>query len=871
MSTPIATYRLQLRNGMAFADAAKLAPYFEKLGVSHIYLSPIFQAPASSTHGYDATSFEVIEPALGGHDGFIAMADAFARHQLKIIVDFVPNHMAAHSENAWWCDVLEWGEQSRCRNHFDIDWSAPKLLIPVLGRQFGECVSDKEITVDFVAAEGRFVIRYFDNWWPVDPRTYVHILRYSKSAELESLASQFGASTPETAAALKTQLAEKRDAVAAAVDGFLNAPSATAELLDAQVFRLAYWRTARELLTYRRFFEISDLIGVRVERPDVFKDVHSVILELVAQGKVDGLRIDHIDGLADPLKYLRDLRSATPDVPNLFLVVEKILGEGETLRREWPIDGTTGYEFIRDAGNLFVSEPLEVLEQGYDQFTRIRHDFAAETKLLKRRMLTFNLAAELKRLTSLASQIAATDPKTRDFGPDALRHAIVEIAASFQIYRTYVDPTGVSDRDAAVLDRVERTVKASRQIEDPSIIDFLFGLLRAPARTPLSLEFATRFQQTTGPLMAKAVEDTGFYRFNRLIGLNEVGNDPDVLTLGPAYFHSSMLSRQELTPRALTATATHDTKRGEDARTRFYALASYQETWIEAVERWHGLLAPSVGLTIDRNIAWMFYQALAGAWPEGGSPDPGFADRIVEFLIKAAREAKRFTTWTSPDEGYERALERFARMALETETFVADFKESIEPLIETGMAISLVQTVLKIFAPGIPDIYQGTELWDLALVDPDNRRPVDFGAREQFLGQSADISSAQCWIDGAIKLHLTARSLRTRAKADWTQADYTPLEIVGPQSQQIVAFSRSLGQQSLVVVGAIPRVGEFHFPGRGHPPHVSSRGQIVLPPHMLEDTWADALRETAIRFKSDRIDVSEVLGELPVAVLYSGS
>lgn len=877
MTTPIATYRLQLRNGFTFADAAKVVPYLARLGISHVYLSPIFRSAPGSTHGYDTVDFNAIEPELGGSKGFDALVDELDRFGLKALIDFVPNHMAAHPDNPWWRDVLEWGERSRYANHFDIDWLAPKLLVPILGRQYGDVLTAGEIKIDIDTDRGEFVARYFDNALPLSPPTYSAVLGLVKDEELQKLAKLPCCCSPAEGEDLKAELkrlfSSRRDHVEQQLRQLNEKVSEIHSILELQPWRLAYWRTAREMLTYRRFFEISDLVGVRVERPEVFADVHRTVLALIETGKVNGLRIDHIDGLADPKGYLDQLRRATAVKPDLYLVVEKILGEGEDTRADWPIDGTTGYEFIRDVSTLFVADDLSRLAQGYSKFTSTSHDYAAETVAVKRRMLSFNLAAELRGLVAMATAIANADVATRDFGPDTVRTAIIEVAAHFATYRTYINREGANSDDLKVIRSVAQRAKSGREIEDPATIDFIISLISGRVSSP-SLKadaeaFAVKFQQTTGPLMAKAVEDTEFYRFNRLIALNEVGGEPDHPHHGIEAFHSAMKRRQLLAPRALSATATHDTKRGEDARVRLYGLSKSQEEWCLAAERWRRLLGEGRVAGLDNEAEWLFFQALAGVWPMDGNLSGDLVGRIEQFMIKAAREAKLHTSWTNPSSAYEKRVTVFVRGALVSgNRFLEDFTRTIAPLANAGAAASLIQTVLKVFAPGVPDIYQGTELWDFSLVDPDNRRAVNFEMRQRLLEFCTEerCCDEADWRDGHIKLDVLRRSLALRRNIDLVSASYEPLE--GELPPGCFAFMRRYGGRPIIVIGAVPNPMDYKGSGRfdftGAFPGAAT---VSLPKDVQQQKFCEIFSGTHHTACAHLIKLAEVLRYLPVALL----
>ena len=735
MTAPRATYRLQLRGEMDFDAAARLAPHIARLGASHVYLSPIWTAAPGSTHGYDVANPAEIDPDLGGRAGFARLTDALAAEGLRVALDIVPNHMAADPKNPWWASVLEWGAASRYAGHFDIDWRAERLLLPILGDPYLEALEAGVFRVE--RRPGGFALGVYDRSLPLTPRSFPIILGAAGEA-LAPLARAFGVATPDAAEALAPEI-DRADP--AALDAACAAVTADRALLhrlhEAQPWRLAHWRMAREALTYRRFFEISDLIGVRVERPDVFEDVHALLFALMDEGRVHALRIDHVDGLADPRAYLARLRRRVgPDVP---IWVEKIVHYGETLPADWPVEGTTGYEFAADMAGLFADPAAEApLDAAYAEAGGAPADFEAFCDSAKRRILAHNLAAELDGLTETAVRIARRQVATRDLGRDTLRRSIVEMARALPVYRTYVSARGPSARDRDLIRGIAEAAKATREIENEIGVDFVASLLSldlpdAEAQVE-ALGFATRFQQVTGPVTAKALEDTVYYRYNRLIGLNEVGGAPERVGRDPGEIHRRLADRQ---PHALLATATHDTKRGEDARARLYAITLAPERWAEAAARWRGLVAPLWGEEPrEGEVEWTLFQTLLGAWPPDLHPADAaglaaLSERVGAFFEKAGREAKARTSWTHIDDAYEARVRGFVSRALDPAAggaFLADFAAAIRPFLAAGDALSLSQTALKLCAPGVPDIYQGTEGADLSMVDPDNRRPPDFAA-----------------------------------------------------------------------------------------------------------------------------------------------
>ncbi|HEX2256026.1 MAG TPA: malto-oligosyltrehalose synthase [Afifellaceae bacterium] len=899
MIRPRATYRLQFRSGMDFDRAAALAPYLAELGISHLYASPIFYATPGSTHGYDVADFNAIEPEIGGPEGFDRLHEALQNNGIGLILDFVPNHMGASAHNPWWRSVLEWGRDSHYADHFDIDWQAPKLIVPALGKPYGQALADGELGLAFGHDDGGVSFTYYELRLPLTPPSCARILVQLEDEPFPDLARRFAVSTPETAEELKLELAEtardKRLAglVEEAIAAIVADHDALHGLHEAQAWRLAYWRAARETLTYRRFFEISDLVGVRVERPAVFEDAHRLLLQLVGEGRVHGIRLDHIDGLADPKGYLERLQAAIGGDEPYYLIIEKILGHGEPLRPSWPIAGTTGYEFISALAGLFTDPAGEApATEAYEAFLGGSVDYRRLVGETKRRILARNLAAELDVLKDQAHALAQLDSMTRDFGADTLRRAILEFATALPVYRTYVHVDGADETDRAVIDRATEVAKATREVEDEEAIEFIRRLLLLefadPEHLPAALEFATRFQQTTGPVMAKALEDTVFYRFNRMAALNEVGGEPDVFGAPLEAFHQAMRARLSEQPFGLLATATHDTKRGEDARARLYCLTEMPAAWGAAVARWAGMNQEGRAVLEETpapepELEWLFYQTLAGAWPPDLQPDDaealgGLAERMTSYIIKAAREAKLHTSWTAPYAEYEAALEAFVAAALDparSGPFLRDFAETCRPLFVAGALVSLSQLPVKLAAPGVPDIYQGTELWDLSLVDPDNRRPVDFEPRASLLdriGNADPVELVGDWRSARLKMRLLAAGLRLRAEAPelFANGDYLPLEAEGAEAGRVVAFARTHEGKALVLVA--PRLVLPLLEGC-ETPHVPDErwgdAAVRLPEALRRRDWRDAVTGQSHSF-DEAIPVAAALGRFPVALLMSG-
>ena len=850
MNPPRATYRLQFRNGMTFERAADLAPYLADLGVSHLYASPIFAAAPGSAHGYDVADHRLLDPELGGEEGLARLSDALKAHGLGLILDIVPNHMAVSSANPWWRHVLKWGSQSTYARHFDIDWSAPKLLLPVLGEPYGEALTEEKLELHLDAEAGTLEFGYFELRVPLALKTYSIVL--DTVDELGDLLDRAAIACPSEEAyfarTFAAALSEPTvfEAVEAAVADVNRNRERLHAVHEAQVWRLAYWRLAREALTYRRFFEIADLVGVRVENAAVFSDVHTTALRLVREGAVDGLRIDHIDGLSDPKGYLARLRSSS----NLDCIyVEKILGPGEELRGDWECAGTTGYEVARWITALQVDQRNEsAMTAAWTGFCGDDPSFQRQVLNAKRSLLTGNLAGELAQLVNLAHRVAQADIKTRDFGRDALVLAITEIIAALPVYRTYIDHRGVDPEDREIVSNAVEAALQSRQVEDDRVVRFVGALLLQEGDISADrAAFIRRFQQTSGPLTAKSVEDTVFYRYNRLISLNEVGAEPADFGTEPETFHDVMTARSRKWPLALSSTGTHDTKRGEDARARLAVLSEMPESWAQAVEDWHLALrhlrtdSPQ-GSAPGREAEWLFFQALMGAWPLQLSPDDeeGLADlstRLEAFMLKALREAKQRTSWTDPDEAYENAVTHYVTQvfAPANRKVLRGMAARIQETEAAGFVNSLAQLTLKLTLPGVPDIYQGCEFPEFSLVDPDNRRPVDFAHRQRRLNDVRQLFAAEVmkgWREGLPKLWLLERllDLRRRRSALFAQGSYRAIEVEGDGAEHVIAFQRRLGDETVVV--AVPRLVLRALSGEGLPaldPSAFKRARLTLP------------------------------------------
>lgn len=838
MSTPrptlTATYRLQMRDGMTFARAAEIVPYLKRLGISHLYLSPVFTAVSGSTHGYDVTDFNEIDPAIGGRDGLERLSAALRAEGLGLILDIVPNHMAASLENAWWLDVIEWGADSPYGRHFDIDWSE-RLTLPILGKPFAGIVADGDLRIAADREGGRLVLVYFDSLFPLAPATWRLLADASGDPLLGEIAALGQAARPGAVDALHAAVADRLAAPDAAdLDAALTRLSADPALLEAlhaaQPWQLIFWQDARRHLSYRRFFEVTGLVGVRVEDPPVFDDAHRLILELVAAGTVDGLRVDHVDGLADPSAYLAQLRDAVG--PDVAIHVEKILEGHEALSDVWPIEGTTGYEFITAIGGLMTDETrLPALQAAYEDCLGEPADLDTARRDAKQRMAKHNFAGELSGLVDGLLRLARTAPGSARLSADDLQTALTAVIVAFPVYRTYGNQNGVDARDRALLEQVLAKAIAAAPALDPAA----FALVRAaltgsvePAQAATAADIRIRFQQLTGPVMAKAIEDTLFYRFNRLIAVNEVGGDPDDVALVPDAFHAAMARRVAEQPRGLLATATHDTKRGEDARARLYAVSEAPEAWGAAVAWWREINIGRVAMHTGHpapgpDTQWLLYQALAGVWPADLGPDDvdGLAelrDRFFGYLEKALREAKGRTDWIDIDAAYEADVRAYAEALFDPENadFLDDFLRMLVPFIRAGSLTSWSQTVIKMAAPGVPDIYQGSEDVDLSLVDPDNRRPVDFEALAAQLDEPVPAWPGVGFPPlGRVKQGIirAGLDLRARMPETLTTGAYAPIAATGPAARHVVAFARGQGD----VVAVVPRLSHGLVEDGGDP------------------------------------------------------
>jgi (1->4)-alpha-D-glucan 1-alpha-D-glucosylmutase len=934
VSDPIlATYRLQLGSSLTFDQAAAIVPYLAALGISDCYTSPFFETASSGSHGYDVSDHNRFRDELGGEPAFWRFADALRRHGMGLVIDVVPNHMGiAQNRNAWWLDVLEHGAVSPYAPYFDIDWNpvkrelAGKVLLPILGDQYGVVLERGELKLELV--DGIFRVRHFDTILPMAPRSYTRIL----SHRLDELQAALGAEHPgllelKTLAAWFVTLpaldehdperlaAHRRDrqqgierlvallqtfpAVRAFVEDNVRRFNGTPgeprsfdmldTLLDEQAYRLAFWRVAGEEINYRRFFDINELAAIRVERPEVFDDTHRLILRLVAEAPVSALRIDHPDGLYAPSDYFRRLRAAAARPVAVF--AEKILAPGERLPVSWEVEGTTGYEFLNLVNGIFVDRSqARAMEHLYARLIKERPPFTEVVYESKQLIMQTSMASELNMLAHRLNGISEKHRSSRDFTLFSLTRALREIIANFPVYRTYVgeDARGPSEADREYIARAVAAAKRRTPATSASIYDWIQDILvlREPpwaddADRRERLEFAMRLQQITGPIMAKGYEDTALYRFNRLVSLNEVGGDPARFGTPLAEFHTAMAERQRMHPKGLSATATHDTKRGEDMRARINVLPELAGEWRRRVVAWQKLnrrhrTTVDGKLTPGANTEYLIYQTLVGAWPLS-------AERLRLYLYKAIHEAKSHTTWIEPDVRYDEAIDRFAEAILDparSARFLEEFGPFQQRVARFGMLNGLAQTLVKLTAPGVPDFYQGTELWDLSLVDPDNRRPVDFAGRQRMLeALVAEIKSGhelaglaqglfKSWEDGRIKLYLIRQALacRRRYAVLFAEGAYRPLDTVGPLAEHLFAFARlGAGQAAMTVVPRLLARRGIEEPPLG-PPYWGEGTRIAVPAE-APGPFVNALTGERLTAADGALDASTLFASFPAALL----
>jgi (1->4)-alpha-D-glucan 1-alpha-D-glucosylmutase len=869
-TAPRSTYRLQLHAHFNFDDASAIVDYLHELGVSDVYCSPYLQASKGSKHGYDVVNCHRVNEELGGEAGRARFHERLKECGLGQVLDIVPNHMAiTGNQNAWWWDTLENGPASRYAPYFDIEWNAPeerlrnKILLPVLEDHSGRVIEAKKLKLE--RGRGSFLLRYYDHTFPVAPESMAPLLQdvagRTGSQELGFLGDALArlAIPPESEwsglmthhrdkesiRVLLERLCQENSEVCREIDAAVarvnDDPDALDALLLRQNYRLSRWRSAAQELAYRRFFDINTLVGMHVEDERVFADTHELILKWLRCDQLDGVRVDHPDGLRDPAQYFERLRSAAA---KRWIIAEKILQPGEMLPDSWQIAGTTGYDFLNIAGGLFINPRAEApLNELYRNFTSEPLDYASVAHEKKLLVLREILGSDINRLTALLLQICEDRRDYRDYTRHELHEAVRELAASFPVYRTYVQAEAgrISDTDAAIISQAVEAARTARADLDGRLFDLLHDILTLEARGPAESDFVMRFQQVTSATAAKGIEDTAFYSYLRLVSLNEVGGDPRRFGTSIEQFHKWCTEMQARYPQTMLATSTHDTKRSEDCRIRIGVLTEIPDAWSEVVARWSSMNTRHRTDDLpDRKTEYLLYQTLVGAWPIS-------ADRLAEYMRKAVREAKEKTSWIEPNEAYEAALETFVREVVKDAEFVADFEAFLQAMLGPARTASLSLELLKLTAPGVPDLYQGSELWDLSLVDPDNRRPVDYDVRRRLLRELEGLNVERVVArmdEGLPKLLVVQRALRLRER----MGEYRPLWASGPKASNLVAFQRGAD----VIVGA-PRL--LMSAGNFEDTH------LEIP----EGRWSDEF--TGEVFEGGRTEVRRLLARFPVMLL----
>lgn len=925
MRIPVATYRIQFNSQFGFKAAQAIASYLSNLGISDLYASPIFKARTGSTHGYDVVDPNQFNPELGTAEDFEALVDELRSRQMGWVQDIVPNHMAYDSQNQYLMNVMEYGPDSDYVDYFDICWNSPhadsqeRLLAPLLGIFYGVCLENGEIQLKY-QQEG-LSVNYYALSLPLRLESYVKFLTHDLGRlnrtlgrnhpdfiKLLGILYLLKNTTPEISGRQRQdqvlfvkqliwELYSGNEAIKAFIDDNIkvfNGEAGKQEsfhlldgLLNDQFYRLAFWKVGAEEINYRRFFTVNELISVKVEEIRVFNNTHAFIHQLVESDKFTGLRVDHIDGLYNPTQYLDRLREKMGDV---YITVEKILDLEENLPTFWPIQGTSGYDFLNYVNGVFCNQANhQKLIQLYQDLTGYSTSYEQLVKQNKRLILERNLAGDVDNLAYLLRKLSDRYFYGNDFTINGLKRAIAEVLTLFPVYRTYINETGMSEGDRTYIQSVIETAKenAPALMHELNFIEKLLLLEFEPALTQAEkdqwLYFVMRLQQYTGPLMAKGVEDTTLYVYNCLSSLNEVGGNPSHFGVSLAEFHAFNQQRQANWTYAMSATATHDTKRGEDVRARLNVLSELPDEWAAQVKVWQNLnrqyKSDRDGLTLpDANDEYLFYQTLVGALPFQQEERPEFVQRMKDYVIKAIREAKVHTAWLRPDDEYEQSCVQFVDQVLQptNKLFWEKFASFQHRIATYGIYNSLAQVMLKMAAPGIPDLYQGTELWDLSLVDPDNRRPVDFVLRQAYLqdiqyGINTDIlefitTLLQNKTDGKLKLFLTTQMLKARATQAklFQQGDYLPLAVQGEFKEHIIAFARRCEQRMAIAI--IPRWLTSLVQPQDHPlGEIWQETQINLP-QGVGGTWQNVITQQTLPAEN-HLNVSQALQHFPVALL----
>lgn len=916
MRIPLSTYRIQFHKDFGFAAAQKIIDYLHTLGISTIYASPIFKASAGSMHGYDVADPNQVNPEVGSAGELDSLFNKLAANNMTWLQDIVPNHMVFSSENKLLMDVMEKGYVSPYSKHFDIEWSHPnerlkkRVLVPFLGSPYHEILQKGELQLQY--ADAVLSVKYYQLELPLRIESYPALFQFSGDAstgeeqkfeeqitnivsEFAEIASRKGAERVEQIEKAKQALWEvySRDEefkrlVNKQLEAINRDSNKLHQLLAKQYFRLAYWRIANRELNYRRFFNINELISIRVEDKSVFEHTHSFIFDLLRRNVCAGVRIDHIDGLNDPLTYLHLLHERAEEA---YIVVEKILEPGEKLPANWPVHGTSGYDFMNTLNNTFCATTnKEAFQQLYTRFTGKNFVFHQLLYEKKRFILDRLFVGDLERLFVLFRRLSVLLPEGVDILQVDLREGLRVLLSCFPVYRTYINSPTVSEQDWHYIEEALELAK-SKLPEQETVFSFLRKILLLEFPDYVTnvqkanwLRAVMKFQQVTGPLMAKGLEDTTFYIFNRFVSLNEVGGNPEAFGLTTEELHQTNREQSELWPYKINASATHDTKRGEDVRARLNVLSEIPGEWETQVQHWHEINKSS-RQTIegevfpDKNEEYFLYQTLVGAWPFEETMPADFVERIEAYMLKAMKEAKVHTSWTIPDEAFEQALLSFTRKLLDPKhAFLETFKPFAKKIAYFGVFNSLAQTVLKVASPGVPDFYQGCELWDLSLVDPDNRRPVNYELRQQYLNEIKSIKDQELGSyarkllaskeDGRVKLFTVFRALQLRNQYSevFTHGEYIPLQVKGKRAGNVIAFARKRGEE--VVVAVIPK----YFTGlvkEGQLPlgeAVWADTSVELPAEISNLNWKNAFTNSGLE-RETSLSVSTVLGDFPVGLL----
>ncbi len=916
-----ATARLQFHRDFTLDQATALVPYYAKLGISHLYASPLLTARAGSTHGYDIVDHNTINPELGGEDALRRLVAELRSHDMGLILDIVPNHMGVGgNDNAWWLDVLEWGRASPYADYFDVDWDPPdttlrgRMLAPFLGSSYGETLERGELVLRFDDQDGRLFVGYHDHRFPIAPRDYAAVL-LTEGGPLEPAARAFADldaggrdATRKQAEAARQELLQPvyRPGIEECLKSYAVDTPAGRErlhrLLERQHYRLAWWRAAADEINWRRFFDVNGLAGVRAENPHVFEATHQTVFRLYSEGLIDGVRIDHVDGLASPRDYCRKLHrrlqtaalsrpaelQGTPSV----LWIEKILAPHERLASDWLTDGTTGYDFMNDAAAVLHDpageEPLTKLWTG---MTGRPGKFDEEAMPARRQILRESLSSELFVTASALHRVARRNLATRDYTLTAIRNTLTELLVHFHVYRIYAGPAGITPTDQRIMDWAMAGARRTVRAADRPLLELVgqwlsgTGLRSVPAGAQRQewLRAMIKFQQLSAPTAAKSVEDTTFYRYGRLLSRNEVGTEPSQWCLSPAAFHAAGKERQKRFPHALLATATHDHKRGEDTRARLAVLSEIPAEWEAALQRWTRLNASLKrdldGPAPDAADEIMLFQTLVAAWPLDLKPSDveglaAFEKRVAGWLEKGLREAKRHTGWAAPDTEYEGACRAFLAGLLDSSRsadMVGELCRFAARIAPAGAVNSLTQTLLRLTSPGIPDLYQGTEFWDFSLVDPDNRRPVDFPARQTALHEAGSpVSLLEDWRDGRVKQAVIARLLALRARSPglFTIGSYIPLRLEGEFADHALAFARVHEGHAAIIVGTRLALTIDSNPDTPIV-NVVNWGDtaIMLPRSLIDRRLVHILDGEDEAMSTTRLPLARTLARLPIAVM----